>query len=252
MFSGNPSNIGVGSVGGWVDSIAALAEFYTPTAIVYDTTDLFFVIDAYNHAIRKIDMSGKVVTLAGGKGSGPSGGDILNGNCDVALLNTPTELLYDKANRWILFTEIGNQRIGKIDLNNCKVSSFAGTGVAGNLNARADSATMNYPRGIVKRGSTYYFADFNNHQIRKVYFKSTAAVSQQTQTRLLVQWMDATTLKILGASDSKVQVYNALGQEITVRQTDDLVQIEDNQKGLLLVHVVGAGNTTIYKTMQPF
>lgn len=252
VFAGNAASIGVGTVGSLKDTIAALAEFYTPTAIVYDGTDQFYVTDAYNHAIRKIDNTGKVSTLAGGKGSGPSGGDFANGNCNIALLNTPTELFYDAAKQMILFSEVGNQRIGSIDMATCKVSSFAGSGTAGMVNGRADTTKMDYPRGIVKKGSDYYFCDFNNHKIRRVYFKTTLSGLIENEDLRRIEWLNENNLRIEMRDGEQVEFFDNVGRSLQFKHVGNIWEISEVPKGILNLRIHQLNGIVVTRIMNPF
>ncbi len=233
-FAGAGTNLGAGSVGKLIDSNAMNAEFYTPTSIVYDTTDNFYITDAYNHAIRKIDKMGKVTTVAGGKGSGPAGGDFTDGPISSALLNTPTELIYNASDSSILFSEIGNQRIRK--LKNGKVETFAGNGNTGKTNGRADSVTIDYPRGLVKRGNDFFFCDFNNHKIRKVEFKIINSKIYSITETLNIVWENTQKVLISNSiNDYTYFFYTVTGKKILFKKEGNhLILVPHHEKMIIL------------------
>ena len=57
---------GVAGVYSYIDGPAATATFNTPAAVATDNAGNIYVIDAYNHGVRKISPGGTVSTLAGG------------------------------------------------------------------------------------------------------------------------------------------------------------------------------------------
>jgi streptogramin lyase len=55
---------------GLQDGVGAAARFNFPSGIAVDTDGTLYIADTGNNAIRKIDPSGKVTTVAGGTGEG--------------------------------------------------------------------------------------------------------------------------------------------------------------------------------------
>jgi hypothetical protein len=136
----------------------------------------------------------------------------------------------------ILFTEVGNHRIGSIDLNTCKVSTFAGTGNAGFLNARADSAKMDFPRGIVKRGNDYYFCDFNNQKVRRVYLKTITSDLKSVTSYGNVRRIDGNTFYIENPESFQFELYNVLGQQVPYRIEGNFIKVSEGE-GMVYLHV---------------
>ena len=81
--------------------------------------------------------------------------------------NEPTNLTFDcKGNLFV--ADSGNHKI-RIVTPHGEVITFAGTGVAGSTNGLKNTATFNYPSGIIfDEDNNLYISDTLNHVIRKV------------------------------------------------------------------------------------
>ncbi len=89
---------------------ATAAEFNLISIISFDNNGNIFVVDEYNHAIRKIDVSGSISTYAGGTfGFGGDGGP-----ASLAQLNHPRGLFID-SNNFFYVSDMFNNRIRMID-----------------------------------------------------------------------------------------------------------------------------------------
>ncbi|ESU23988.1 hypothetical protein FEDK69T_10480 [Flavobacterium enshiense DK69] len=144
------------------DGNVSVAKFNGPTGVGVDASGNVFVADYGNHKIRKISVSGEVTTVAG---TGVAGAD--DGLGASASFNHPAIVATDDQNN-LFVTDSGNNKIRKISsLGN--VITFAGTGVAGNSDAAASSATFKGPTGVcIANLGTVYVADYSNHKIRKI------------------------------------------------------------------------------------
>ncbi len=91
-----------------------------------DDSGVLFVVDGYNHRIRKIDLSGTVTTVAGNGIPGYSGD---GGPATEASLNYPNGIDFDRVGN-LYISEAGNHRIRKVDAFGI-ITTFAGTGRQG-------------------------------------------------------------------------------------------------------------------------
>ena len=166
-FAGSNADIGVSSVGDYVDASDTSARFYTPAGLAIDKDGNIYVADAYNHRIRKIDTSRVVTTIAGSGNTGPGNGGYANGNTNVALLNTPTEIYVDSTGK-VYISDTFNNRVRL--LNSGVINTICGKGIAGFADGIDTSAKFNYPRGIVANssGDKVYVVDYNNHAVRLI------------------------------------------------------------------------------------
>ena len=114
-----------------------------------------------------LSLSGKVTTLVGGDSSvGGLGSGFADGVQGTAKLNSPWGITTDGKD--LYFTDRGNNRIRKITVATGYVSTIAGSGATGNLDASGTSATFNSPMGITCDGTNLYVADYSNNLIRKI------------------------------------------------------------------------------------
>lgn len=153
---------------GFKDGVGAAAQFNTPVALQrsYDGRKLY-IVDQKNHAIRVINLKTRVVTTL--TGTGKAG--YRNGPLRAARLSLPDSLALG-GNNALYLSEVGSQRIRKIDLKKGTISLVAGTGARGSTDGSQSIATFHNPRGLVMLTSTYLLvADQINDLIRAVRLK---------------------------------------------------------------------------------
>ncbi len=147
---------------GAVDGNVSVAKFNGPTGVGVDVVGNIFVADYGNHKIRKITLSGNVLTVAGTGIAGTA-----DGSSTMASFNHPAIVAVD-ANNNLFITDEGNNKIRKINAAG-EVTTLAGTGTVGANDGGADAATFKGPTGIcVDALGTVYIADYGNHKIRKI------------------------------------------------------------------------------------
>lgn len=147
--------------GGPADS----AEISFPNYIRTDTIGNLYVTDNGHHRIRKVDTFGIIRTIAGNGILGYSGD---GGPADSAELNYPGGTTMDKQGN-IFICDCYNNVIRKIDAFTGKISTVAGTNVAGYSGdgGPATAAELNLPVDItVDNYNNVYFVDWNNSRIR--------------------------------------------------------------------------------------
>ena len=162
---------------GDTDGTGNAARFYVPYGITNDGTNLY-VVDSWNHKIRKIVIStGAVTTLAG-----PPQGTIAPGDTDgfgnAARFQAPSGITYDGTNLYII--EHDNHKVRKIVVSTGAVTTLAGppsgTYGQGDTDGTGNAARFTYPHGITYLGTNLYVADNSNCKIRKIVI-STAVVT---------------------------------------------------------------------------
>jgi len=158
-FEGIVSTIAGNSKHGNKDGKGTLATFLLPAGIVSDIEGNLFVTDDGDHRIRKISKEGVVSTIAG------SSKGYANGMGTEAMFNNPQGIIID-SNKNLFVTDYYNHRIRKISPSGM-VSTFAGSGIRGDLDGVNLHAQFNYPRGIAidPLGNIYVSDD---HRIRKI------------------------------------------------------------------------------------
>jgi hypothetical protein len=145
---------------------ATMAQLGNPFAIAIDGAGNQYIADDQNGAIRRIDTSGIITTVAGTGVPGYSGD---GGLATSAQLNDPRGVSVDAFGN-IFIADSGNQRIRKVDHSTGKIQTVAGTGIAGfsgDLGA-ATSAQIHVPWAIVVDGvGNVFFTDTANNRVRK-------------------------------------------------------------------------------------
>lgn len=159
---------GQATMSGTVDATGTAASFNLPYGVCRDAAGNLFVTDQSNHTIRKITPAGVVSTFAGQVGSPGS----TDGTGTAASFNYPRGICIDGAGNMYV-ADFFNHKIRKITPAGV-VTTIAGTGSSGNVDATGTSASFNRPSGIcVDMAGNLYVADQLNHRIRKI---STSAV----------------------------------------------------------------------------
>lgn len=190
---------------GFADGDACEASFYNPAGIATDPSGNVYIADTQNHAIRKIDVDGRVTTLAGTGNPGFEDGPALSaqfffptalavdkkGNVFVAdtrnqlirmitlkgevttlagharpLFQNPEGIAVDNAGN--VYVSDHSDRIYRIDSLGT-VSTFAGSGIPGCRDGDASTAQFYVPRGLaMDHKGNLYVADSFNNMIRKI------------------------------------------------------------------------------------
>ncbi|SVB99016.1 uncharacterized protein METZ01_LOCUS251870, partial [marine metagenome] len=170
ISTGVVTNFAGSGSGGSTDATGTAAKFDYPSGITTDGTNLY-VVDHFNHTIRKIVIStGVVTTLAGSAGS--TGSTDATGT--VARFKKPRGITIDGTNLYV--ADGDNHKIRKINTSTGVVTTLAGSGSSGSTDATGTAAKFNTPRGITTDGTNLYVVDSNNHKIRKIAI-STGAVT---------------------------------------------------------------------------
>ncbi len=161
---------------GYRDGTGNAASYYNPTSIVSDASGNLFIVDAENHAIRKLTAfksvgQGQIAsTFAGAKSSGGWGtSGFANGSGTSARFNTPKGITID-GNGNLYVTDFLNHCIRKITPGGSvttlagKGTEFGNTDATGGANVRFDS-----PHGIAMLdANNLVITDFSNSAIRKI------------------------------------------------------------------------------------
>lgn len=146
-------------------------QLNAPYKVVSDeATGLIFFSDRGNGAIRCIDFSNFLITIAG-RGTQPlqAGSEEVNG-LDVSL-DGPAGMAFDSQGN-LFVAEMDGNRILKLDGNHSwKISVYAGTGQSGYAGDEGPrlQARFNKPSDIaIDAQDNLYVADMGNHRIRKI------------------------------------------------------------------------------------
>ncbi len=145
----------------------AQAQFAHLGGIKYSVTDnVFYVADAENSQIRKLDAAnGTVSTYTGYYGPG-----YVDDRLVLAKFNTPSQVTWDSLGNMYV-ADTGNHVIRKIDHYFATVSTFAGSGQPGYVDGPPATAQFYRPTSIAytgENGGTLYVLDMQNNAIRRI------------------------------------------------------------------------------------
>ncbi len=163
---------------GWIDGPFAMARIKQPSkgAMTRDGNTMY-LLDQGNVRVRRIDLTGSMVTTLAGDGMRRFGGD--NGPAMMASFNLQTGenpepeggIALDREERNLYISDTGNHRIRRVELATGMITTVVGTGTFGYAgdDGPALMAQLNSPQDIeFGPDGRLYIADTNNHRIRAV------------------------------------------------------------------------------------
>ena len=150
------------------DGLGSVASFNSPTGVTADSQGNIYVCDTNNNAVRKINTTGFVSTLAGNASQPPGFADGKRGG---ALFNAPIGITLDSTTRLLFVVDSNNSLIRQVD-----PADGAVTTIAGNLSLQPDfqdgqatSASFRNPFGIATDSfQNLYITDSGNNLVRKI------------------------------------------------------------------------------------
>ena len=121
-----------------------------------------------DHTIRAIDLHSRTVrTIAGIAGEVGNDSD---GPARAARLNEPYEIRFDAAGH-LVFVDMKNHAVRRIDQSSGEIETIAGTGEAGfsGDGGPATNASFNQPHSIeIMADGSIWIADIGNHRLRSI------------------------------------------------------------------------------------
>lgn len=164
---------GTGEVGYTGDGGPALAAtFSKPHEVRFDPKGDLYLTDMVNHAIRKIDMKTGIITTFAGTGQAGYSGD--GGPADKAQLKQPHSLQFGPGGD-LYICDIGNHVIRRVDMKTGIISTFSGTGKAGDTPDGAPIAgtPLKGPRSLdFDRAGNLWLATREGNQVFKFDLKA--------------------------------------------------------------------------------
>jgi streptogramin lyase len=145
---------------------ATKARLNEPYGVELDKEGNLYVVDRLNYCIRRVDVSGKVETIAGTGKSG-SGGD--GGPAREAMLEEPNGIALDgKGNLYV--ADVADQRVRVVDLRMGTIRTFCGTGkkVSEGNAGPIEKASLFGPRAVaVAPDGSIYIVEREGNAVRR-------------------------------------------------------------------------------------
>jgi trimeric autotransporter adhesin len=143
----------------------ATADLNHPDVIRFDLTGNAYIADEFNHAIRKINTSGGITTIAGTGGVHGYSGD--GGPATAALINHACDVVFDNVGNFYIASFGAIRKVNTAGI----ISTIAGTGVQGNSGADGPATTIQIfdPLCLVFDAvGNLYYSDNGTFRIRKI------------------------------------------------------------------------------------
>lgn len=149
------------------DSVAREAPLVDPRAVAADQAGNVYVLERGGHALRVVDRTGRIRTLAGTGKAGPAND---SGPAQAATLRGPKHLCLDRDGN-VIIADTDNHVIRKFIPKEGTLVKIAGTGKAGaaGVAGPAEKAELNQPHGVhVDREGTLFIVDSLNNRVLKM------------------------------------------------------------------------------------
>jgi len=132
--AGVVSTVAGDGIASLLDGTGTSANFNMPYNLIVGANGNIYVADTQSNAIRKIDPTGKVTTIAGNGAAGDINGISYTNMPILSEFNSPEGLAFDASGN-LYVGDIDNNRIREITIGaDYTVSSFAGSGDQGDTN----------------------------------------------------------------------------------------------------------------------
>ncbi len=148
------------------DGPALEARLQAPAGVAVDRHGNLYIADEANHVVRRVDLAGRISTVAG-KGEPGSSGD--DGPAVAASLNSPAGVAVGPSGD-LFIADRGNHKIRRVSPSGA-ISTFAGTGLPGSSGdgGPAVQARLSSPRSVaVDALANVIIADTGSHAVRRV------------------------------------------------------------------------------------
>ncbi len=170
-----PSNCNVVTVAGNGEDItvpsngpAGSTPVSQPFGICLGPDGSLYICEVGSHVVRKVDLKSGMMTTVAGCGRKGYSGD--GGSATDAQLNEPYEVRFDSHGNMI-FVEMQNHLVRKVDGKTGVISTIAGNGKAGfsGDDGPAIASQLNQPHSIaLDHEDRLYICDIKNHRVRSV------------------------------------------------------------------------------------
>ncbi len=147
---------------GFKDGSFSEACFDHPQGMALDGA-LLYVADTENHALRKVDLTARMVTTLAGTGKQADRASATGKGSGTAL-SSPWDLVVHQGALYIAMA--GPHQLWRMDLATGLIGPFAGSGREARIDGPLKSAALAQPSGITTDGKKLYFADSEISSIR--------------------------------------------------------------------------------------
>ena len=159
---------GIGTTGFSGDNgVATSAELNVPSAVRIDASGNYYICDAGNNRIRKVDaVTNLITTVVGSSSSGGFSGD--NGPATACMLFNPQDICFDKLGN-LYIADATNQRVRKVSPLGI-ITTFAGNGLPASTgdNGPATAAAIHLPFGLALANTGDIYVACGDHSVRKI------------------------------------------------------------------------------------
>ena len=226
------------------EGLATAAQLDFPFGVAVDGTGNLYIVDTYNHRIRKVDATGTITTIAG-TGERDFSGD--GGPAVRAALYFPIGVAVDSAGN-LYIADSSNHRIRKVDATGT-ITTIAGTGEFGfsGDGGPAVLARLAFPGSVTVDGTgNLYIADTENHRIRKLT-PMTGPVAPVSTESFSIRDRGAWTATIYGTTETVRVGYGRIRAEAgsTTPSGIAIFQFRDSQDVLISEAGVPAAGTVL-------
>ena len=168
MLTGTVDTYAGNGINSYVDSNLTNSSFSYPHGLAMHNNGDLYVADTGNNVIRCINkLTGNVTTVAG---KASIGGVLIDGDLLESAFNSPMSIIFDNFNN-LYVADALNHVIRYVNFNTIAVSTYAGTGVVGDVLGLRMTARFNRPTGLALDGSSnLYIADTLNDCIKVINY----------------------------------------------------------------------------------
>jgi len=147
---------------------ATQGQLRAPEGVAVDANGNIFISDSGNNRIRRVDANTGIITTIAGNGTPGFAGD--GGAAAAATISFPTGISVDSLGN-IFFSDTGNRRVRRIDVNTGFISTVAGNGSqfdSGDGGPALQAGLANVWGVAVDSGGNLYLCDLSSATIRRV------------------------------------------------------------------------------------
>lgn len=159
---------GTGGAGFNADGVIATdASLNNPYGMAVDANGNLFIADRFNHRIRRVDATSKLISTVAGNGTAGFSGD--GGAAASAQLNNPIDVGVDGSGN-LYIADMSNHRVRRVKSGGT-IDTIAGNGTNGFAGdgGPATDAQLSSPASIeVESDCSIYVGDNNNLRVRKL------------------------------------------------------------------------------------